>query len=79
MAEHPVEGVERHRHWDRPCRVMLLLNAAIHQAGVHGSHDGNVVPPLYACDSPGLLHTAIPENYIDSDAWDPNCDVLPLF
>ena len=43
MAKHPIEELERHRQRGRPHRVVLLLNATIHQAGDHRSHDGDVV------------------------------------
>ena len=79
MTEHPVERVERHCQWGRPGYVVLLLDAAIHQASVHGSHDGDAVPPCYAGDDPGLVHADIPTNYIVSDAWVPSRGVLPLF
>ena len=46
MAKHPIEDLERHRQRDRPHRGMLLLDASVTQAGVHGSHDGNVVHPF---------------------------------
>ena len=44
---------------------MLLLNATVHQAGVHVPHEDGVLMFL--------------ENYIDNDAWNTSCDVLPLF
>ena len=62
MAKNAIEELERHRQRGRPHRVVLLLNATVHQAGVHGSHDGDDV-------SHALI---IPENDMDNDAWDPS-------
>ena len=54
MAKHPIEELERHHQRAGPHRVMLLLNATVHQAGVHGSHEDGV--------SHALINL---ENYID--------------
>ena len=59
MAKNPIEELERHRQRGRPHRVVLLLNAAVHQAGVHRSHEDGVSHALIFLD-----------NYIDNDAWD---------
>ena len=61
MAENPIEELELHRQRGRPHRVVLLLNATVHQAGVHGSHEDSVSHALI-----------ILENYIDNNAWDPD-------